>query len=456
MNCITLDDCKRIHFVGAGGCSMSGIAQILHGQGHVVTGSDREEGPFTRRLAEMGIPVFIGHRPENVGNANLLVYSAAIREDNPERVHAARAGIPEMERSVALGQLSERFLRTLAIAGCHGKTTITSMLAHINAQTNWDASIHIGGYCDLLGGGVRAGGDSIFITEACEYVSSFLTLSPTIALINNIDDDHLDCYRDIDHIVQTFFRFLALVPPDGLVLGCTDDSRVEKLLQTCERKYRSYGLHSGDYHAKDIGYDENGHPFFTLIKDGEKQGLVKLSVPGTHNVVNALAAFAAADALGGIHFAQFARAIQNFSNTKRRFELLGERGGLRIYHDYAHHPGEIAATLEGASRLPHGKLFVVFQCNSFTRAKTLFTKNVRCFAHADTVLTTEIYPGRETDTGVVHAWDMVQAINKESGNAIYTPTFADVRAYLDRNASPGDIILTLGSGNVYTQSQCLL
>jgi len=435
---------------------MSGIAQILHGQGHIVTGSDREEGPFTRRLAELNIPVAIGHRPENVGPADLVVYSAAIKSDNPERAFAKRAGIPEMERSVALGQLSERFLRTLAIAGCHGKTTITSMLAHINAQTDWDASIHIGGYCELLGGGVRAGSDAIFITEACEYVSSFLTLSPTIALINNIDDDHLDCFRDIDHIVQTFFRFLALVPPDGLVLGCTDDSRVELLLHACERKYRTYGLESGDYHAANIYYDENGHPFFTLIKDELALGQVHLSVPGTHNVINALASFAAADALGEIRFEQYARAIAGFSNTKRRFELLGERDGVKIFHDYAHHPGEIAATLEGASRLPHGKLFVVFQCNSYTRAKTLFTENVRCFAHADAVLTTDIYPGRETDTGLVHARDMVDAINRESHNAVYTSTFADARAYLDAHAHPGDLILTLGSGNVYAQSQSLL
>ena len=435
---------------------MSGIAQILKLQGYIVTGSDREESAFTERLNQLGIAVTIGHSPENVANADLVVYSAAIKPDNPEREFARWAGIPEMERSVALGQLSERFVQVVAVAGCHGKTTITSMLAHINERSDWNASIHIGGYCELLGGGVRAGGDGLLITEACEYVESFLTLSPTIALINNIDDDHLDCYRDIDHIEQTFFRFLSLVPPEGVVLGCADDERVAMLLPVCDRRYRSYGLHKGDYHAADIAYDENGSPSFTLIKDGVSVGRVRLSVPGTHNVVNALAAFAVTDTLGGVSFEQYAAAIKGFQNTRRRFELIGERDGVKIYHDYAHHPGEIAATLEGASRVPHNRLFVVFQCNSYTRAKTLFAKNVSCFALADTVLTVDIYQGRETDTGMVHARDMINAINEQSRNAVYTPSFADARLWLDAHARPGDIVLTLGSGNVYAQSRSLL
>ena len=358
-----IDDAKRIHLIGIGGCSMNGLALILRRQGHSVTGSDREATQFTAALDAAGIPYSIGHTCEYVDDADLVVYSAAIRPDNPERVRAREKGIPELERSVALGQISERFQNVVAIAGCHGKTTITSMLAVVNELAETNATIHVGGYVELLQGGVRVGDSGTLITEACEYVESFLTLRPTVALINNIDDDHLDYYRDIDHIVSAFERFLALLPSDGVCIACVDDARVRALADKSARRVVSYGLTGGDYTASDIEFDKEGCASFTVEYRGTPLDRAALHVPGKHNIVNALGVIAVAAELG-VPFPVCAEALAAFRNTKRRFEYYGERSGIRVYHDDGHHPSEIAATLDAADRMPHHKLYCVFQCNS--------------------------------------------------------------------------------------------
>ena len=450
-----LDKAKRIHFIGIGGCSMSGIARILKAQGHEVTGSDRDRTQFTDRLEREGITVYYGHKAEQAAGADLIVYSAAIKPDNPERVYGREHGIPELERSVALGQLSARFSEVVAVAGCHGKTTITSMLAFVNEQAKLDATVHVGGFMELLGGGVRLGHSDLFITEACEYVESFLTLKPTVAIINNIDNDHLDYYGDIEHIVEAFKKFIALVPESGKVLVCTDDVYVRELLPELGKNVETYGLKSGDYHVDAIAYDALGHPSFDLFDHGENVGRVSLHVPGRHNVLNALAVYAAAKKYG-VSFKDYAAAMAAFRNTSRRFELLGEKNGVKVFHDYGHHPNEIRETLAAATHVPHGKIFCVFQCNSYTRARTLFCENVTCFVDADEVLVPDIYPGREVDTGIVHARDMVAGINAQSHNAVYLGTFENIAAYLDEHAVPGDVVITVGSGDVYRQSQKLL
>lgn len=450
-----IDDAKRIHLIGIGGCSMNGLALILKSQGHVVTGSDRERTQFTDALDHEGIRYSIGHTGEYVDGAELIVYSAAIKPDNPERVLAREKGIPELERSVALGQISERYEQVVAIAGCHGKTTITSMLAIINAEAGTDATIHIGGYVEFMEGGVHVGNRDLFVTEACEYVESFLTLKPTVALINNIDDDHLDYYENIDAIVAAFERFLALLPKDGTFIACTDDARVKALADKSDLRLVTYGLTGGDYTASDIVFDARGNAGFTVLHKGEAMGRVQLSVPGLHNVVNALGAIAVSDHFG-VPFAVQAQALNAFVNTRRRFEYYGERNGVRVFHDYGHHPSEIRATLDAAKRVPHNKLYCVFQCNSYTRARTLFCSNVTCFTDADCVLVPDIYPGREKDMGIVHARDMVNAINEQSSNAVYVPTFEEIRLYLDEHAEAGDLVVTVGSGDVYRQTRKLL
>lgn len=450
-----IDDAKRIHLIGIGGCSMNGLALILKSQGHEVTGSDRERTQFTDALDQEGIRYSIGHTGEYIEGADLVIYSAAIKPENPERMLARAKGIPELERSVALGQISERYDEVVAIAGCHGKTTITSMLAIINAEAKTDATIHVGGYVEFLEGGVHVGNRDLFVTEACEYVESFLTLRPTVALINNIDDDHLDYYDNIDAIVAAFERFLALLPEDGTFVACVDDPRVKALTDKSDLKVVTYGLTGGEYSAADIEFDALGNAGFTVVRRGETLGSVQLSVPGMHNVVNALGAIAVSDHFG-VSFPVLAKALHDFHNTRRRFEFYGERNGVKVFHDYGHHPNEIRATLDAATRVPHKKLFCVFQCNSYTRARTLFCNNVTCFTDADCVLVPDIYPGREKDTGIVHARDMVRAINKESDNAVYIPTFEEIRIYLDEHASEGDLVVTVGSGDVYRQTKKLL
>ena len=450
-----IDEAKRIHLIGIGGCSMNGLALILKSQGHIVTGSDRERTQFTDSLDREGIRYSVGHTGEYLDGADLVVYSAAIKPDNPERVLAREKGIPELERSVALGQISERFKEVVAVAGCHGKTTITSMLAVINEMAKLDATVHVGGYVEFLGGGVSVGGKDLLVTEACEYVESFLTLRPTIALISNIDDDHLDYYKNIDAIVEAFEKFLALLPDDGVFVACADDARVMALADNSPHTLVTYGLSGGDYTADAIEFDAQGNAGFAVLRGKEALGRVQLGVPGKHNVVNALGAIAVADRLG-VPFSVTAEALSRFRNTKRRFEYYGERGGVRVFHDYGHHPSEIRATLDAAKRVPHKKLFCVFQCNSYTRARTLFCNNVTCFTDADEVLVPDIYPGREKDTGIVHARDMVAAINEQSENAVYLATFEEIRAYLDEHAKAGDLVVTVGSGDVYRQTWKLL
>lgn len=450
-----IDEAKRIHLIGIGGCSMNGLALILQSQGHTVTGSDRERTAFMDALDKDGIRYSVGHTGEYVEGADLVIYSAAIKPDNPERVLAREKGIPELERSVALGQISERYREVVAVAGCHGKTTITSMLALINDLAKTDATIHVGGYVEFLGGGVRVGSQDLLVTEACEYVESFLTLKPTVALINNIDDDHLDYYKDIDAIVEAFEKFLALLPEDGVFVACADDPRVMKLAEQSPLSVVTYGLTGGDYTASDVKFDAQGNAGFTVLHHGEPLGRVQLSVPGTHNIVNALGTIAVADQMK-VPFAVSAKALNQFRNTKRRFEYYGERNGVKVFHDYGHHPNEIRATLDAAKRVPHNRLICVFQCNSYTRARTLFCEHVVCFRDADMVLVPDIYPGREKDTGIVHARDMVAAINRESDNAVYLPTFEEIRLYLDEHAEEGDLVVTVGSGDVYKQTRKLL
>ena len=456
-----LDKVKKIHLIGIGGCSMNGLAQILRARGYEVKGSDSAVSPFTRRLDELGIPVAIGQKAENVEGSDLVIYSAAIKPDNPERARARELGIPEMERSVALGWLSEGYKNVVGIAGCHGKTTITSMLALIAEKGGLDATVHVGGFVDFLNGGTRIGSHDLFITEACEYVESFLTLRPTVALINNIDDDHLDYFKDIDHITDAFRKFIRLVPENGMFIGCADDMRVCGLLEEFRGRVNElrYGLETEnepDYYPENVVYDDYGCPSYDLMFRGAECGRVVLHVPGRHNMLNSIAAMAVALS-HGTDFTTAANALAEFKNTRRRFEYYGERNGVRVFHDYAHHPAEIRAAVDSALRTPHRDVYCVFQCNSYTRAKTLFCGHQGdCFKGVKKVLVPDIYPGREKDDGTVHARDMAKAINEATGNAEYMATFEEISDWLRENAGEGDIVVTLGSGDVYIQTNKLL
>lgn len=445
---------KTVHFIGIGGCSMSGLAIILKNLGYKSQGSDIVESAFTRKLKSENVPFVIGHDAKNLGDASLVIYSAAIKPGNPEYDAARAAGLCMMERSELLGQISRQFETVIGIAGCHGKTTITSMCALILRECGVNLTVHVGGMVDFLGGGVAIGDYPAFLTEACEYVRSFLQLAPTHILINNIDDDHLDVYKSIDEIERTFEDFVALLPKSGVLFANVHDPLVMKAAKGCGRSVVTYGFEGADYVAKNAVYDEMGCPAFDVVSQKES-AKVALSVVGRHNMMNALAAMTVCNEVFGIGLQPAADALKKYHLAGRRFELIGEKNGVKVIHDYAHHPSEIMACLNAAAKYPHKKLWVVFQCNSFTRAKTLKEKYAVSFADADMVLVPDIYPGRDIDRGEIHARDLVAAISPNAA-CEYIATFEQISAYLDENASPGDIVVTLGSGNVDRETRKLL
>lgn len=453
---VVLEDFKgrNVHFIGIGGCSMSGLAIILKSLGYKSQGSDIAESAFTRKLEKAEIPFVIGHNAKNLADASLVVYSAAIKQGNPEFDKAKELGLPMMERSVLLGQISRQFETVIGIAGCHGKTTITSMCALILRECDVNLTVHVGGMVDFLGGGVAIGDYPAFVTEACEYVRSFLELSPTHVLINNIDDDHLDYYKSIDEIAETFSQFAALLPENGVLFANVHDPLVMKVAKNSGRKTVTFGSEKADYTAVNMSYDDMGCPVFDVVSPGGT-AKVALSVVGQHNMMNALAAITVCSEVFGIELKDAAKALKKYHLAGRRFEFVGEKNGVKVIHDYAHHPSEIKACLNAASKYPHKKLWVVFQCNSFTRAKTLKDKYALSFSDADMVLVPDIYPGRDIDRGEIHARDLVAVISPNAA-CKYIATFEQISDYLDENASPGDIVVTLGSGSVDRETKKLL
>ncbi len=447
---------KHVHFIGIGGCSMSGLAQILKTNGFLVTGSDLRESAFTEKLKEHQIPVCLGHEEKNAVGADLVIYSAAIKPTNPEYAYAQSHNIPMLERSVLLGILSAKYGQVACISGCHGKTTITSMLALIMQEADIDCTVHVGGMVDFLGGGVKLGTSDIFITEACEYVKSFLTLSPKYILVNNIDDDHLDFYKDIEDIYQTFAEFVHKLGETSVLFLNAADPLTMRLAGEVSCRIVTYGTEGSDWNIANVSFNEMGNGTATLMHHGKPAGQIALGVPGLHNLQNAMAATIYAHEVFGVNLTACAQALAHYHLAGRRFELVGERDGVKIFHDYAHHPSEIKACMQAAKIYPHKKLWVVFQCNSFTRARTLRVKYGQSFSQADEVLVPDLYPGRDIDRGDIHATDLVAEINKNSGNAKYIPTFQEIKQYLLANWQPGDIVVTLGSGDVNKQQMVFL
>ena len=458
MQTIHIDHFKgcQVHFVGIGGISMSGLAEILLQRGYTVTGSDLKESHITRRLIEKGARVFIGHHPANVQGAQLVVHTAAVKADNTEIQEAHKRNIPVIDRATLLGQIMEAYPYSIAVSGSHGKTTTTSMLSTILLHADLDPTILVGGELDTIGGNVRTGSSPYFITEACEYVESFLHFKPYIAIILNIDADHLDYFKDINHIYRAFSKFAHLVPPNGYTVGCADDPLVVELLPQLQCNTVSYGIHGpSDWKACDIHYDDRGMACFKAYYKGKFMGEVDLSIPGKHNVYNALAATAAAHALG-IPFQVIKEALTAYRGTHRRLELKGKMGDIIVLDDYAHHPTEIKATLETVQHYPHNRIWCVFQPHTYTRTKKLFNEFVHAFEQADRLIITDIYAAREKDTGEVHSRDLVQAISQTGQPCMYMQTFEEIAKYLKDNISPGDIVITVGAGDIYRVGDMLL
>ena len=439
---------KHIHMIGIGGSSMSGLAQMLKAQGYSLSGSDNLETYATRELREAGVPVTIGHRPENVQGAELVIYTVAILPDNTERVEAERLGLPILERAMLLGQLMEGCRTAIAVCGTHGKTSTTSMIAQALVEAGVDPSVHIGGSLDFIGGSTRAGNGGVFLTEACEYNASFLHLRPTIAVVTNIEEDHLDFYKDIDDIQQTFGRFLALLPTDGYAIGNGDDERVTELLDNLHCHTVTFGFCEGcDWRPVNLTYDAEGRGELDVSRHGKRMGHISLKVAGFFHVYNALAAVACAYAQGA-DLRRVCAALSSFIGAHRRFERTGEVDGVTLFHDYGHNPTEMRNVLSVAKRQPHNRLWAVMQPHTYSRVKRLFKDYLTCTSDADITLVTDIYAAREKDPGDIKAMQIVQGMLEHGIEAVHTPSFEDTERYLREHWKPGDLVLTMGCGNI--------
>lgn len=439
---------KHIHMIGIGGSSMSGLAQMLLEKGYRVSGSDNLETYTTKHLEEMGIPVSIGHQAQNVHGADLVVYTIAILPDNPERLEMDRLHIPSIERATLLGQLMEGFQTAIGVCGAHGKTSTTAMLSQVLMETGLDPSIHIGGTLNFIGGSTRIGKSGVFLAEACEFNASFLHMRPTVAVVLNIDADHLDFYRDIDHIQQTFGKFLALLPKDGIAIGNGDDRRVADLLGELPQTSYTFGFgQQNDWQPANLTYDELGCGSFDVCFRGDVLGHVSLRVGGFFHVSNALATLACAWTQGADMEAA-CKAVSGFEGAKRRFEHTSTIEGVKLYHDYGHNPAEMRNILSVAVMQPHNRLWAVMQPHTYSRVKRLFDDYLTCTEAADITLVTDIYAAREKDPGDIKAGQIVEGMCQKGIQAVHTPTFADTEAYLRAHWEPGDLMITLGCGNI--------
>ena len=394
---------KHLHFIGIGGSSMSGLARFMLQKGCAVSGSDRDASHKTEALEKLGVKIYIGHSAENVHGADLVVYSAAIAESNPERAEAKRLGIPQVERAVLLGRLMSTFDQAICVSGTHGKTTTTSMIAQIFVEAGEDPGVHIGGELDAIGGGTRVGGGNTFIAEACEYSGSFWHFYPTIAVILNIDEDHLDFYKDLDDIEASFRRFAGLVPEDGWVVGWGDDPRVRHVLSALKCRTRTYGLEPyNELRAEDISYDELGRPRFTVTLYGHPLCEVELAVSGEKNLLDALAAIAVSD-IAELPMSRVSETLAHFTGAHRRFDLTSVTDGVRVYQDYAHNPAEMKTAIHIAAMQPHKTLWAVWQPHTYSRTKALFNGFVETFDEADHILITDVMGARESDPGDIRS-----------------------------------------------------
>ncbi len=440
---------RRAHLVGIGGVSMAPLAEVLSGMGMVITGSDLHESAALEHLRALGIPVAVGHSADNIGTAELVIRTAAAHDNNPEIVAARAAGIPVFERAQAWGSFMRGYENALCISGTHGKTTTTSMCTHIIMAAGLDPTVMIGGTLPLLGAGHRVGKGKTIILEACEYCNSFLSFFPTIAVILNIEADHLDFFHDLEDVEHSFRTFAGLVPGNGLIVANCDDVNTMQALEGIDRPMLTFGLQQGDVHAGDLRW-ERGLPSFDIVYRGKRYAHVSLRVPGFHNVKNALAASAACISLG-VPSCAVESGLNDFRGAARRFEHKGSCRAAEVYDDYAHHPGELRALFSTAKGLGFERVICAFQPHTYTRTKALFDDFVQVLREPDITLLAEIYAAREDNTIGISSRDLAECIP----GALYFAALGDLTDYLRSLAQPGDLILTVGAGDIYTVGEAL-
>lgn len=441
---------RHAHLIGIGGVSMFPLAELLKDRGLVISGSDAHRSPNVDHLLEQGVSVALEHKAENIQGADLIIRTAAVHDDNPEIQAAHAAGIPVFERAQAWGAIMMDYRNAVCISGTHGKTTTTSMCAHIAMAAQTDPTIMIGGNLPLLGAGYRVGNGDTIILESCEYCNSFLSFRPTIAVILDIEEDHLDFFKDLADIEHSFRTFANLVPENGVIIANADDRNTMDTLDGVDRPFTTFGLGSyADVYCEHLEWN-TGLPTFDLYQGEEKKCTITLQTPGLHNVKNALAAAAAALYMG-VAPEFIAQGLSSYRGAERRFEYKGELNGAKIYDDYAHHPGEIHVLLQMAKSLGYQRVICAFQPHTYSRTIALFDEFVQELKTADLVLLEEIYPARETNTTGISAKDLAEKIP----HAEFYPTLGELEARLRALAQPGDLILTVGAGELNLVAEAL-
>ncbi len=440
----------NVHFIGIGGISMSGLAEILIENSFTVSGSDMNNSDMTTHLKALGVNVFIGHRSSNIPlNTDLVVYTAAIAVDNSELVYAKDNDIPVMDRAELLGQIMSNYSCSIGVSGTHGKTTTTSMLSNIFIEAKKDPTITVGGILDIISGNIKIGGSEFFITEACEYANSFLKFHPTVAIVLNVEEDHLDFFKDLEEIKQSFSTYLSNVPDSGFIVINSDIKDYKELVKDKSCTIITYGSNPeySDWYPQNIVFDSNGHGVFDLYYKGSFFKKVNNNATGMHNIYNSIAAIAASICVG-IDEETAVAALSDFASPRRRFEYKGSLHDIKLYDDYAHHPTEIKATIEAAKKFDYNKLWVVFQPHTYSRTKAFLEDFAAALSLADQVIVTDIYAAREKDPGDIHANDLVNIMKKNYLNCRYISSFDEIEYYLLQNLCPKDMLITMGAGNI--------
>lgn len=447
----------HIHFIGIGGISMSGLAEILREEHFTVSGSDSKESDLTRHLEELGITVFYGQRASNIiDGINLVVYTAAIREDNPEFARAAALGIPMLSRAELLGQIMDNYENSIAVAGTHGKTTTTSMISQILLAADSDPTITVGGILNAIEGNLRVGRSNIFISEACEYTNSFLHFYPKYSIILNVEAEHLDFFKDIHEIRDSFHKFAQNTKNDGAVILNGDIENHEELVRGLNTRVITFGLSEQcDYYPASITFDKKARASFTAMYQGRELMRVALGVPGMHNVSNALAAIALALDLN-LEKEQILAGLAAFGGANRRFEYKGSVDGITIIDDYAHHPTEIRATLTAAAGYPHQRLVLAFQPHTYSRTKAFLDDFADVLSLADVVILADIYAAREKNTYGISSLDLLAKLKEKGTDCHYFPSFGEIETFLLKNCMNGDLLITMGAGDIVNVGEHLL
>ncbi|MBO5060595.1 MAG: UDP-N-acetylmuramate--L-alanine ligase [Clostridia bacterium] len=442
-----LDKQAHIHFIGIGGISMSGLAQIMLQNGYIVSGSDRSKTHITDKLESMGATIYTGHNEKNVDGCSIVVHTAAVHDDNPEICAAKSAKIPLLTRAEFLGAIMKTYKHAAGIAGTHGKTTTTSMLAHALISSRLDPTISVGGELDIIGGNIRTGSSDYFVTEACEYTNSFLSFFPTVAVITNIDEDHLDFFSGIDEIIDSFKKYAELTAGKGCVIAAGGDENVKKAFADSTLDVKYYGIGKEfEYHAENLTY-KAGFPSFEVWHNDDLMCRLSLRVPGEHNVLNALAVIAVCDVWNtDISLAKI--GIEEFSGAHRRFEKKGEFGGAVIIDDYAHHPTEIRATLRSAAEFDYNKLWCIFQPHTYSRTKALWNEFCESFDNVDELIIAPIYAARELPDGVTDSEKLAEDIKKRGIKVRYADSFDKIEQILKNEIRENDLVFTMGAGNI--------